>query len=55
VASVSVTTRAETPAIVDQEPRCWRCNRLLAYFLARPWRLKCERCNAVNGNAPETE
>lgn len=32
----------------DDKPRCWRCNRLLALFLTRPWLIACSRCKAVN-------
>lgn len=32
----------------DVDARCWRCNRLLAELLTRPWRIKCSRCKAPN-------
>lgn len=35
-------------ADVDERPRCWRCDRLLAETVARPWRIKCSRCKASN-------
>lgn len=35
-------------AIVDEIPRCWRCNRILAYFATRPWKISCSRCKALN-------
>lgn len=35
-------------AIVDEVPRCWRCNRILAYFVTRPWKIMCSRCKALN-------
>lgn len=35
-------------AQADENPRCWRCNRLLAIFLTRPWHLRCSRCKADN-------
>jgi phage FluMu protein Com len=35
-------------AVTDQAPRCWRCSRLLALFLTRPWKMRCPRCKAVN-------
>lgn len=39
----------QSPAtVVDQKPRCWRCDRLLAEYVARPWRFTCPRCSAVN-------
>lgn len=33
--------------VVDIEPRCHSCNRMLAYVVSRPWRIKC-RCRATN-------
>ncbi len=35
------------PPVVDRYPHCWRCNRLLAEFLTRPWQIRC-RCKARN-------
>jgi phage FluMu protein Com len=32
----------------DESPRCWRCNRLLAELLTRPWVIVCTRCKAKN-------
>lgn len=32
----------------DAEPRCWRCNRKLAEWVSRPWRIRCSRCKADN-------
>lgn len=32
----------------DEKPRCWRCNRLLAEMLTRPWLITCTRCKAKN-------
>ena len=34
----------------DQRPRCWRCGRVLAEKLTRPWELKCTRCKATNAS-----
>jgi len=31
-------------AAQDTEPRCWRCNRMLAIQLTRPWTIICSRC-----------
>jgi phage FluMu protein Com len=33
--------------VIDQRPRCWRCEKVLAEFVARPWRFICPRCKAV--------
>jgi phage FluMu protein Com len=38
--------------MTDNEPRCWRCDRMLAESVTRPWRIKCKRCNAVNNSKP---
>jgi hypothetical protein len=34
----------------DENPRCWRCQRLLAIRLTRPWTVICPRCKAKNGH-----
>lgn len=36
----------------DYEPRCWRCKRVLAGFMSRPWEKRCERCKADNASEP---
>ena len=36
-----------TPQVVtDEKPRCWRCNRYLAFYATRPWAIQCSRCSA---------
>ena len=35
-------------AALDREPRCWRCHKKLANYLARPWDIDCVRCKAKN-------
>lgn len=35
-------------ATADEKPRCWRCERLLAEMVTRPWRIVCSRCKASN-------
>lgn len=35
-------------AVTDEAPRCWRCNRLLAVLVTRPWVIRCSRCKAEN-------
>ncbi len=42
----------EAQKLTDEKPRCWRCNRALAYVVTRPWQIKCSKCNATNGSAP---
>lgn len=32
----------------DAKPRCWRCKRLLAEMVSRPWSITCSRCKAQN-------
>jgi phage FluMu protein Com len=32
----------------DERPRCWRCQRLLAELVTRPWAIRCGRCKALN-------
>lgn len=34
----------------DEKPRCWRCNRLLAVLVTRPWAITCTRCKAQNAH-----
>ena len=36
--------------MTDQRPRCWRCGRVLAELLTRPWELSCSRCKAANAS-----
>lgn len=38
--------------VVDYPPRCHRCNRALAEYLARPWSLRCRHCRAYNKSGP---
>ena len=56
-----MTTRAPTVRYGDRKfqrlvtdiyPRCWRCDKLLAEELTRPWRIECQRCNAMNNSPP---
>ena len=35
--------------VVDHQPRCVRCHKKLAEYLARPWLIICVRCKASNG------
>ena len=35
-------------AVKDDKPRCWRCSKLLAETLTRPWVIVCPRCKAKN-------
>lgn len=40
--------RLAEKASVDTSPRCWRCNKVLAVYLTRPWQVDCFRCHATN-------
>jgi phage FluMu protein Com len=35
-------------AVSDADVRCWRCDKLLAELVSRPWRIRCRFCKAVN-------
>ncbi len=39
--------------VTDQTPKCWRCRRVLAGKMSRPWEKRCERCGAENASEPE--
>lgn len=39
--------------VTDQSPRCWRCNRVLAFYVTRPWAILCGKCKARNASGPE--
>ena len=45
---MTTSTHSPRPQAIDKKPRCWRCNRLLANSLARPWDITCSRCRARN-------
>lgn len=32
----------------DEAPRCWRCKKMLAVSVTRPWTIICPRCKARN-------
>lgn len=32
----------------DRDPRCTKCNRMLARLLTRPWVIQCPRCKTTN-------
>ena len=34
--------------MTDELPRCWRCKKLLAIAVSRPWEIDCARCKAKN-------
>ena len=40
--------------VLDREPRCSRCHKKLAEYLARPWLIICVRCKAPNGYRGES-
>lgn len=49
---VTIQAPKPHPLVTDQDPRCWRCGRLLAVSLTRPWHVRCERCKADNRSLP---
>jgi ribosomal protein S27AE len=49
---VTAERLAEQASVTDNSPRCWRCNKVLAVFLTRPWRVDCPRCHATNKRDP---
>ena len=48
---MTVETRPP-PLITDHKPRCWRCRRLLAIEVTRPWEIRCTRCKTRNRSEP---
>ncbi len=52
---MTATTEQPTPpasATIDREPRCWKCGRRLAEYIARPWSMRCQKCKTPNASAP---
>lgn len=43
-----MTVKAPPRPITDKKPRCWRCRRVLAIKITRPWEINCSRCKATN-------
>lgn len=41
------------PPVIDQKPRCWKCDRVLMAYAARPWCIRCKRCKMVNKSREE--
>src|SRR5215204_4429309 len=39
-------------SVQDIDVRCWRCRRLLAEQVTRPWCITCPRCKARNQSEP---
>jgi len=39
----------------DTSPRCWRCSKLLAEHVSRPWSIVCPRCKGRNGDTGNTK
>ena len=48
----AMTRQIDSGAVVDREPRCWRCGKKLANYLTRPWDMACVRCKARNSREP---
>ena len=51
----TVVTTGAHDLITDQRPRCYRCGRVLAACLTRPWELRCRRCGAPNRRSGSPE
>ena len=47
-----MTAAAIAGVVTDEKPKCWRCGRILAWVVTRPWRLSCNKCKAVNTSTP---
>ena len=41
---------SQSAAVTDPSPKCWRCEKPLAVFVTRPWKLICQRCHAKNAS-----
>jgi len=57
---VTPTGKPLPEQVIDEAPHCWRCKRIFARKLTRPWQVKCSRCKAVNaspqnGDVPEDD
>lgn len=39
--------------VIDERPHCWRCDRALCEYAARPWSIRCRRCKAQNKSKDE--
>ncbi|MCY4114498.1 MAG: hypothetical protein OXG33_11270 [Chloroflexi bacterium] len=46
-----MTVETRPAPITDKKPRCWRCRRVLADEVTRPWVVRCSRCKAKNASA----
>ncbi len=47
LAMTEKTRSSHGAPVVDRYPHCWKCGKLLAEFLTRPWQIRC-RCKARN-------
>ena len=47
-AEAEATRSSHSEPFIDRKPRCWKCNKKLANYLARPWDIDCGRCKAKN-------
>lgn len=44
-----IPPQAYAPIVVEADPvRCQPCNKMLAELATAPWRIKCQRCGALN-------
>ena len=47
-AEAEATRSSHSEAVMDRQPRCWKCKKKLAVFLTRPWEIDCVRCKSTN-------
>jgi hypothetical protein len=45
--------RAVGEAVIDHAPRCFRCNKPIAWMVTRPWRITCRACLTTNCSPTE--
>jgi len=50
---MAVAVAPQAAPAVDEKIKCWRCQRVLCDYAARPWAFTCPRCKARNASPPE--
>ena len=43
----------ECVRVIDHAPRCWRCDKPVEWYAARPWSVNCKWCGSRNQSPPE--
>lgn len=36
--------------VTDKRPRCEHCGKMVAWFVTRPWKLRCPHCRKNTGS-----